>query len=244
MCSWAANVPDWLQQLVDQGGLAVVDVGDDGDVALIGLHRGRALYASNWLKSLLISRVILTLIPHSFSRIHGQSTAFQDRGRDGRQGQRRSRRRRVERHLREALQVGRRRMHRGEPPHLPQPAVQHAGHRAIPVGRDPVRRDRAPEGRPTAACSRNTWRRRASCPASRSTRASSTSRFTRREGHRGPRRPAEAHEGVLRARLPLRQVARGDHHRRRTSRRTPASTPTRTRSRATPRSARKPRSCR
>ena len=32
-CSWAAKVPDWLQQLVDQGGLAVVDVGDNGDVA-------------------------------------------------------------------------------------------------------------------------------------------------------------------------------------------------------------------
>ena len=37
----------------------------------------------------------------------------------------------------------------------------------------------------------------------------------RRDGHRGPRRPARAARGVPRARRPLRQVARGDHDRRR-----------------------------
>jgi hypothetical protein len=26
-------VPDWLQQLVDKGGFAMVNVGDDGDIA-------------------------------------------------------------------------------------------------------------------------------------------------------------------------------------------------------------------
>ena len=35
----------------------------------------------------------------------------------------------------------------------------------------------------------------------------------RREGHRGPRRPARAARGVPRARRPLRQVARRDHDR-------------------------------
>src|SRR5215470_5699333 len=47
-----------LQQLVDQRGLAVVDVRDDGDVAPGLSHeldsrikKGPALYASNWLKS-------------------------------------------------------------------------------------------------------------------------------------------------------------------------------------------------
>ena len=34
-----ANVPDWSQQLVDERGLAVVDVGDDGDVAEGASHR-------------------------------------------------------------------------------------------------------------------------------------------------------------------------------------------------------------
>ena len=44
-----------------------------------------------------------------------------------------------------------------------------------------------------------------------------------RDGDRGPRRPARAARGVLRARRALRQVARRDHDRRRTSRPTPAS---------------------
>ena len=65
-----------------------------------------------------------------------------------------------------------------------------------------------------------------------------------REGHRGPRQPAQAPGRVLQARRALRQVARGDHHRQEHPDATPASTPTRTRSRATPPPARRPRSCR
>ena len=40
-------------------------------------------------------------------------------------------------------------------------------------------------------------------------------RLPRREGHRGPRRPARAARGVPRPRRALREVARGDHDRRR-----------------------------
>jgi len=36
--SWAAKVPDWFKQAVDQRGLAVVDVRDDGDVADRAIH--------------------------------------------------------------------------------------------------------------------------------------------------------------------------------------------------------------
>src|SRR4051812_8379136 len=37
-------------------------------------------------------------------------------------------------------------MHRGKPARLPQPAVQHARRRAVPLGRHPLRRDGASEG--------------------------------------------------------------------------------------------------
>ena len=61
-----------------------------------------------------------------------------------------------------------------------------------------------------------------------------------RDGHRGPRRAARAAGRVPRARRALRQVARDVLDRRRHSRASTASGRTRTRSRATPRSARRP----
>jgi hypothetical protein len=61
---------------------------------------------------------------------------------------------------------------------------------------------------------------------------------------RRPRRPARAPAGIRQARRQVRQVARGDHHRRRHAQLAPASTPTATRWRATPRCARKRASCR
>ena len=145
--------------------------------------------------------------------LHGHRIAIQDRGRDGREGQRPARRRRVERHLRDALQIGRRRVHRGEPPHLPRPALHHAGRRAIPVGRDPVRRDAAPEDQRRRAVRRvpqeegHPPRHQGRC------RREEPAALARREGDRRPRRPAQAPGGVLQARRALRQVARGDHHR-------------------------------
>ena len=45
--------------------------------------------------------------------------------------------------------------------------------------------------------------------------------LARRDGHRGPRRPARAAEGLPRPRRPLREVARRHRHRRRACRATP-----------------------
>ena len=66
----------------------------------------------------------------------------------------------------------------------------------------------------------------------------------RRTRHRGPRQARRPAAEILRARRALRQMARGDRYRRRAFRATTASTPMRMRSRATPRSARRRRSCR
>ena len=62
--------------------------------------------------------------------------------------------------------------------------------------------------------------------------------------HQRPRQARRAAAEVLRAGRALRQVARGDRHRRRHPELRPRSAPTRMRSRATPRSARRRRSCR
>ena len=62
----------------------------------------------------------------------------------------------------------------------------------------------------------------------------------RRDGHRGPRRAARAARGVPRPRRALREVARDVLDHRRRCRASTASGRTRTRSRATPRSARRP----
>ena len=85
---------------------------------------------------------------------------------------------------------------------------------------------------------------RGSSPGSRSTRARSRSRCAGRDDHRGARRAARAARRVPRARRALREVARDLLDRRRTCRASTASGRTRTRSRATPRSARRPGSCR
>ena len=66
----------------------------------------------------------------------------------------------------------------------------------------------------------------------------------RRDGDRGARRATRAAGRVPRARRALRQVARGDHDRRRHPDRRLSRTPTRTRWRATRRCARRPASCR
>ena len=75
---------------------------------------------------------------------------------------------------------------------------------------DETIRQKAKDGTPLVERHR---RRPAPSPASRSTRAPSRCACARREDHRGPRRPPRAAEGVLRARRPLRQMARGDRHR-------------------------------
>ena len=122
------------------------------------------------------------------------------------------------RHLRDALQVDQRRMHRGEPPRVPRPALHHAGHRAIPRGRDPVRRDAAPEDQRRRAVRRlpgeegHHSRHQGRCAARRTCRSRPGEKVT--EGLDGLR---QAPRRVLQARRALRQVARGDHHRRRHS---------------------------
>ena len=60
----------------------------------------------------------------------------------------------------------------------------------------------------------STSRRRASCPASRSTRARSSCRsHARRERHRGTRQPVQAAWTSTSSWAPLREVARRDHDR-------------------------------
>ena len=69
--------------------------------------------------------------------------------------------------------------------------------------------------------------------------AKDTGAVPRRNGHRRARQPAQALRRVREARREVRQVARGDHHRRRTFRSRPASPPMPMRWRVTPPSARK-----
>ena len=124
-------------------------------------------------------------------------------------------RRRVDRHDQEALRLHRRGVDRGEPALLPQPAVHGARHGGLHRRRDPLRRDDSPVvGR------RHAVRRAARVEGRRARHQGGHGRegacaAPRRDRHRGPRRVARAAGRVPRARRTLRQVARGDHDRRR-----------------------------
>src|SRR5258706_811900 len=119
-CSCAAKVPDCCRSLSTSVVLPwstwamMATLRRDsimGDSSGAFVVRGPALYAN---KGLLLHRTIgeeIKFAPfpviktHQSERFaHGQGIAFEDRGRDGRQGQGNSCRRRVERHLRKALQ--------------------------------------------------------------------------------------------------------------------------------------------
>ena len=111
--------------------------------------------------------------------------------------------------------------------------------------RHPLRRDHLAEGQGRHAAGRAHQEGRARSPASRSMKAPSRCRIARARsspiGLDKPRRPAAR---ILRAGRTVREVARRDRHRPGHPDATPASVPTRTRSRATPRCARRRRSCR
>ena len=153
-------------------------------------------------------------------------------------------RRRVHGDDQEAVRRDRRRVDRGDAPRLPQPALHDSGHGGVHRRRDPVRRDD-----PAVRRRRHTVRRSARREGSR---AGDQGRHRReaagappgRDGHRGTRRSPRAARRVLRARGAVRQMAGGDHDRRRHPDRRRVSTRTRTRWRATPRSARRPGSSR
>ena len=115
----------------------------------------------------------------------------------------------------------------------------------VHLRRHPLRRDHPPEGQGRHAAGRaDRGRRRHSRHQGRRGRQAA-GRLPRRDRHRRPRRPARAPRRIPQARRPLRQMARGDRHRAgKAADATTASTPTPMRWPATPRSARKPASCR
>ena len=148
--------------------------------------------------------------------------------------------------IKKRFDVDRPRLDRGQPPRLSRDAVpRRAGDEettspaSSSTTRPSARRPR------TARRWSSSSRRPASIPGIKvDNGAKPLAASARRDDHRGPRRPARAPRRVLRARRPLRQVARGDRHRPGDADPATASTPTPTRSPAMPRSARKPASCR
>ena len=123
--------------------------------------------------------------------------------------------RREHRHDQEALRHDRRRVDRGEPARLPEPALHDGGHGGLHRRRDPLRRDDPPGGGRRDAV-RRAPRRQGRRPGDQGRHGRARhGGLPRREGHRGARRPARAARGVRRARRAVREVARRDHDRRR-----------------------------
>ena len=151
------------------------------------------------------------------------------------------------RHDQEALRFDRRDLDRGRAPRLSRDAVpRRRRHEELRLRRHPLRRDDPPEGQGRHAARRRHQGggRHSRHQGRRGRQGSRGPDAQHREGDRGPRRAARAPRRLLQARRALREVARGDHHRRRHARPGTASRRTRTRSRAMPRCARRPASCR
>src|SRR5438552_7807069 len=136
-CSCAAKVPDCCSSLSTS---VVLPWSTWAMMAMLRRLRidfpseGRALYAMNGC--------VLQRTKSKLHR-HGHQTTGKDRGRYGRQRQRHPRRRRIERHLREALSISEGGEHGGKPSRVPPTPLRHGRRRAIHLGRDPLRRDGA-----------------------------------------------------------------------------------------------------
>ena len=160
-------------------------------------------------------RAIIPLLSPPPAGSHEHRTACRNRPGHGRRGQGHHRDRRVDRHHRQALRRRRHREFRREPPRLPRDAADHAEPGRLHLRRDPVRRNPAPVDQGRRAVRQGHGRQRHHPGHQGRQGPAAAGRLPGRSRDRRPRRPARAPGGVLQARRALRQVARGDQHRRR-----------------------------